>query len=142
MKCQWKLLKQFSVWEQWNYDWEVPAILTEFHLFMKNHPFSSFQGQDITPLKTMKTILHALVVHLGGEVIAQHLSFIPEIQDSEAGLYINKVIQRESGKKRHGPSVGSTPNSKNNMSSPRPDSSTSSNMLQQMKHRSKHICKE
>lgn len=115
MKCQWKLLKQFSVWEQWNnYDWDVAAILTEFNLFMRNHPFGSFQGQDITPLKTMKTILHALVVHLGGEAIAEHLSFMPEIQESEAGLYINKVIQREMAKKRQqgqGTAVSGTPNS-------------------------------
>ncbi|CAL8111536.1 unnamed protein product [Orchesella dallaii] len=133
MKCQWKLLKQFSVWEQWNYEWNVAAILTEFNLFMRNHPFSSFQGQDVTPLKTMKTILHALVVHLGGEVIAQHLSFMPEVQESEAGLYINKVIQREMGKKRQGqgnnPTSG-TPSRGNNVGGGRSsaDSASSNNV--------------
>lgn len=100
MKCQWKLLKQHNVWVQnEDYHWDTRAILLEYHYFMKNHPFSSFCNRDGTPLKTIKTIVHALVMQAGVETIQSIMNDIPELKNSEGGVYISKIIQRELLKK-------------------------------------------
>jgi len=101
MKCQWKLLKQYNVWvNNKNYDWDVKAILLEYSAFVREHPFSAFQNKDITPLKTIKTILHSLVTHVGCEILQFHMNSMPELRDSEAGHYLSKIIQRELVNKR------------------------------------------
>jgi len=66
---------------------------------MKAHPFTSFNDKDITPLKTVKTILHALALHLGVEPLQYQLNAMHELRESEAGLYLQKLIQRELAKK-------------------------------------------
>jgi hypothetical protein len=105
MKCQWKLLKEHNaVWaKDKDYVWDVRAILTEYHSFIKNHPFSFFANRDGTPLKTIKTTLHALVMQAGTEVVQDQMNALPELRDSEGGHYISKIIQRELVKKRSAP---------------------------------------
>jgi hypothetical protein len=103
LKCQWKLLKQFNVWmERKDYNWDVSGMMNEFGSFIRIHPFHSFHSGDATALKTVKTIMHALVIHMGSETIQSHLNAMPDLRDSEAGAYIAKLIQRESGRKRTG----------------------------------------
>jgi hypothetical protein len=111
MKCQWKLLKQHNtVWaKDTDYVWDVKAILMEYHSFIMNHSFASFQNQDGTPLKTIKTIIYALIMQAGYENVQQQMSTMPELRDSEGGHYVNKIIQRELVKNRGaGPAAVST----------------------------------
>jgi len=99
MKCQWKVLKLFATWRcDATYAFNSEAFLEEFYIFMKCHPFSSFSAQDITPLKTMKTIIHSVVMHLGPAHVKESLSRLPEIRNSEAGMYLNKLVTRELAK--------------------------------------------
>lgn len=109
MKCQWKLLKQHNVWVQnEDYLWDTRAILWEYHYFMQNHPFGSFTKRDGTPLKTIKTIVHALIMQAGTEPVQTVLNEIPDLKSSEAGVYISKIIQRELLKKTSIAGVTST----------------------------------
>ena len=101
MKCQWKLLKQFSDWgEDHNYAFDLDSIIREFHAFIKVNPFMGPNSRDLTPIKTMKTILHALVMHVGGEKVLKALYKMPDLKGSETEVYISKLIQRECSKKR------------------------------------------
>ena len=107
MKCQWKVLKQFGIWTKENpaYDFDTEGFLNEFYFFMKSHPFSSFNSQDATPLKTMKTIIHAVVLNLGPLSVQTQMTKLPELKNSEAGLYLNKLVTREVSKLKNGPTA-------------------------------------
>jgi len=96
LKCLWKWLKQFNLWaEDKAYTFDIESFLREFFAFMKSHPFSSFASRDITPLKTMKTIVHQMVNKLGAEKIEIALVRIPDHKSTEAGIYMCKLLQKE-----------------------------------------------
>jgi hypothetical protein len=100
MKCQWKLLKQHGVWVQnQDYCWDTRAIMLEYFAFMQLHPFGSFAKKDGTPLKTIKTIIHALVMQVGSEEVQTIMDQYPDLKRTEAAVYISKIIQRELLKK-------------------------------------------
>ena len=112
MKCQWKLLKQFSEWgSDHNYNFDLDSIIREFHAFIKVNPFNGPNTRDLTPIKTMKTILHALVMHVGGEKVLKALYKMPDLQGSETEVYISKLIQRECSKKKSEINIDSNSNS-------------------------------
>jgi len=97
MKCQWKALKQLSTFVDENvpYEYDIAAILTEFHIFLRTHPFETWRDRDMVPLKTMKTVVHNLVSKLGHAKVAGVLQGMPALMDSEAGGYLRKLIDRE-----------------------------------------------
>ncbi|CAG7828433.1 unnamed protein product [Allacma fusca] len=114
MKCQWKLLKQFSEWgADHSYNFDLDSIIREFHAFIKVNPFTGPNARDLTPIKTMKTILHALVMHVGGEKVLKALYKMPDLQGSETEVYISKLIQRECSKKRSENNIDSNSNTEN-----------------------------
>lgn len=103
MKCQWKLLKQHGVWmSKEDVNWDVKAVLDEYFSFLDEHPFDSFINKDGTPLKTVKTIVHSLIMHVGGEPVNIYLSERPGLSQSEGGNYLKKIVQRDQLKRAGG----------------------------------------
>ena len=97
MKCQWKALKQLTLYvdEKQAYEFDIAAFITEFHIFMRSHPFNTWTDRDGTPLKTMKTVIHNIVTKLGPEKVYKVLREKQGMLESEAGQYLKKLIERE-----------------------------------------------
>lgn len=93
MKCFWKTLKMIRSWEVNSVDYD--SVLHKIDLFYKAYPNSYWRNSDIsdTPNKTVKTLVHSLVKLRGG-AITNHLTKIPNVQDSDLYLYLLKVLQQ------------------------------------------------
>lgn len=90
MKSIWRVLKLMPGWSnQIDYD----SVLLEIHFFLKEFPTTWWKSRESdTPLRTIKTILHATVKQRGAS-ICLHMSKIPNTKESELEAYINKLIK-------------------------------------------------
>ncbi|UYV60269.1 msps [Cordylochernes scorpioides] len=89
MKCLWKMLRMIDTYiHELNFD----RILLDIHTFLKMYP-SSFWKERTTdiPLKTIKTIIFNLVKYKGDDIY-KHLALIPNRQESDLEVYIQKLI--------------------------------------------------
>ncbi|XP_065221041.1 protein mini spindles isoform X2 [Planococcus citri] len=91
MKCTWKTLKYIP---EWDTELEYDKILIEVHRFLNDFPSTWWKKQqNDTPLRTYKTIVHAMVQTRGIEVLSV-ISIIPGVtQQSELLHYVNKLLR-------------------------------------------------
>ncbi|KAM3966107.1 LOW QUALITY PROTEIN: msps cytoskeleton-associated protein 5 [Aphomia sociella] len=94
LKCFWKTLKMISTWDVDSIDYD--AVLYKIHLFYKAYPNSYWKkNPDIsdTPYRTVKTLVHTLV-KMKGASIANHLTQIPDVNESDLYPYLLKVLKQ------------------------------------------------
>ncbi|XP_052744603.1 protein mini spindles [Bicyclus anynana] len=94
LKCFWKTLKMISTWEVNSIDYD--AVLYKIHLFYKAYPNSYWKkNPDIsdTPYRTVKTLVHTLV-KMKGASIMNHLTQIPDVNESDLYPYLHKVLKQ------------------------------------------------
>lgn len=90
MKCIWKVVRSFPSWEP---DIDYDPIMLEIHGFLKSYPTRMWKhSQSDVPLRTAKTLLHAMVKQRGSKVLL-HMSSIKEPAESEVPIYVNKFIK-------------------------------------------------
>merc|ERR1712012_464548 len=99
MKCLWKIIRLLP---NWMADEVAPLdedlILSDLHDFLKTYPPSYWKKQDSdTPLRTVKTVLHAMV-KVQGDAILDHLTQINNPQNSELVAYLRKLVNNGVGK--------------------------------------------
>lgn len=77
----------------WANDIDYDSVLLEVHNFLKEFPTSWWKGKPLdTPLRTVKTILHAMTKAKGGSLM-MHLNKIPNTNDSEMESYILRLLK-------------------------------------------------
>ncbi|PZC81314.1 hypothetical protein B5X24_HaOG212926 [Helicoverpa armigera] len=94
LKCFWKTLKMIASWDANSIDYD--AVLYRIHLFYKAYPNSYWKkNPDIsdTPYRTVKTLVHTLVKMKGGS-ITNHLTQIPDVNESDLYPYLLKVLKQ------------------------------------------------
>lgn len=95
MKCLWKAVRAMNNWID---DMNLDLILAELHDFLKAHPSSYWKQQSSdTPIRTVKTIIHSMV-KLRGDEILDHLTRIPDPDNSELVPYLKKLLHNGVGK--------------------------------------------
>ncbi|XP_038218793.1 protein mini spindles isoform X2 [Zerene cesonia] len=94
LKCFWKTLKMISSWEVNSIDYD--AVLYKIHLFYKAYPNSYWKKNpeiSDTPYRTVKTLVHTLV-KMKGASITNHLTQIPDVNESDLYPYLHKVLKQ------------------------------------------------
>ncbi|RVE53041.1 hypothetical protein evm_002339 [Chilo suppressalis] len=94
LKCFWKTLKMISGWDVNSIDYD--AVLYKIHLFYTAYPNSYWKkNPDIsdTPYRTVKTLVHTLV-KIKGASITNHLTQIPDVNESDLYPYLLKVLKQ------------------------------------------------
>lgn len=94
LKCFWKTLKMISTWDVNSIDYD--AVLYKIHLFYKAYPNSFWKkNPDIsdTPYRTVKTLVHTLV-KMKGSSIVNHLTQVPDVNESDLYPYLLKVLKQ------------------------------------------------
>ncbi|KAI5639807.1 hypothetical protein NE865_07707 [Phthorimaea operculella] len=94
LKCFWKTLKMISSWDVNSIDYD--AVLYKIHLFYKAYPNSYWKKNpeiSDTPYRTVKTLVHTLV-KMKGASITNHLSHIPDANESDLYPYLLKVLKQ------------------------------------------------
>ncbi|CAH2055745.1 unnamed protein product, partial [Iphiclides podalirius] len=94
LKCFWKTLKMIATWDVNSIDYD--AVLYKIHLFYKAFPNSYWKkNADIsdTPYRTVKTLVHTLV-KMKGAAITNHLTQIPDVNESDLYPYLHKVLKQ------------------------------------------------
>ncbi|XP_068623237.1 protein mini spindles [Battus philenor] len=94
LKCFWKTLKMIGSWNVDSIDYD--AVLYKIHLFYKAYPNSYWKkNTDIsdTPYRTVKTLVHTLV-KMKGALITNHLTQIPDVNESDLHPYLHKVLKQ------------------------------------------------
>ncbi|KAL0879509.1 hypothetical protein ABMA27_003252 [Loxostege sticticalis] len=94
LKCFWKTLKMISTWDAGSVDYD--AVLHKIHLFYRAYPNSYWKkNPDIsdTPYRTVKTLVHTLV-KMKGASITNHLTQIPDVNESDLYPYLLKVLKQ------------------------------------------------
>ncbi|CAB3232167.1 unnamed protein product [Arctia plantaginis] len=94
LKCFWKTLKMISSWDVNSIDYD--AVLYRIHLFYKAYPNSYWKKNpeiSDTPYRTVKTLVHTLVKMKGG-TITNHLTQIPDVNESDLYPYLLKVLKQ------------------------------------------------
>ncbi|XP_050682742.1 protein mini spindles [Leptidea sinapis] len=94
LKCFWKTLKMITSWEVNSIDYD--SVLYKIHLFYKAYPNSYWKkntDMSDTPYRTVKTLVHTLVKSKGSS-ITNHLTQIPDINESDLYPYLHKVLKQ------------------------------------------------
>ncbi|GBP43034.1 Protein mini spindles [Eumeta japonica] len=94
MKCFWKTLKMINTWDLDSIDYD--SVLFKIHLFYKAYPNSYWKKNteiSDTPHRTVKTLVHNLV-KMKGTSITNHLTQIPDVQESDLYPYLLKVFKQ------------------------------------------------
>ncbi|CAG5054313.1 unnamed protein product [Parnassius apollo] len=94
LKCFWKTLKMIATWEVNSIDYD--AVLYKIHLFYKAFPNSYWKKNaeiSDTPYRTVKTLVHTLV-KMKGASITNHLTQIPDVNESDLYPYLHKVLKQ------------------------------------------------
>ena len=77
---------------------DVDLVFSDLHDFLKTYPPSYWKKQDSdTPLRTVKTVLHAMV-KVRGDAILDHLTRINDPHGSELVAYLRKLVNNGVGK--------------------------------------------
>ena len=77
---------------------DVDLVLGDLHDFLKTYPPSYWKKQDSdTPLRTVKTVLHAMV-KVRGDAILDHVTRINDPHGSELVAYLRKLVNTGVGK--------------------------------------------
>ncbi|XP_049878313.1 protein mini spindles [Pectinophora gossypiella] len=94
LKCFWKTLKMIASWDVHSVDYD--AVLYKIHLFYKAYPNSYWKKNpeiSDTPYRTVKTLVHTLV-KMKGASITNHLTQIPDVNESDLYPYLLKVLKQ------------------------------------------------
>ena len=100
MKCMWKIIRLLPNWmnDEAAQALDIDVVLSDLHDFLKTYPPSYWKTQDSdTPLRTVKTVLHAMV-KVRGDAILDHLTQINNPQNSELVAYLRKLVNNGVGK--------------------------------------------
>ena len=100
MKCMWKIIRLLPIWmdDEAAQALDIDVVLSDLHDFLKTYPPSYWKTQDSdTPLRTVKTVLHAMV-KVRGDAILDHLTQINNPQNSELVAYLRKLVNNGVGK--------------------------------------------
>ncbi|XP_021935865.1 protein mini spindles isoform X2 [Zootermopsis nevadensis] len=90
MKCLWKVVKMFPLWEA---ETDFDIVLCDIHMFLKDFPSASWKKRPSdTPVRTIKTILHRMTKIKGNRILL-HLSRIENLNESELQSYLVKLIK-------------------------------------------------
>merc|ERR1719189_2864730 len=77
---------------------DIDIVLSDLHDFLKTYPPSYWKKQESdTPLRTVKTVLHAMV-KVRGDAILDHLTRINDPHTSELVAYLRKLVNNGVGK--------------------------------------------
>merc|ERR1719189_2831491 len=77
---------------------DIDIVLCDLHEFLKTYPPSYWKKQESdTPLRTVKTVLHAMV-KVRGDAILDHLTRINDPHTSELVAYLRKLVNNGVGK--------------------------------------------
>eukprot|EP00095_Tigriopus_kingsejongensis_P001503 maker-scaffold1086_size63525-snap-gene-0.14 protein:Tk01503 transcript:maker-scaffold1086_size63525-snap-gene-0.14-mRNA-1 annotation:"microtubule associated protein" len=105
MKCLWKAIRAMTGWID---DMNLDLIMAELHDFLKVYPSSYWKQQSSdTPMRTVKTIIHSMV-KLRGDEILDHLSRVPDPDNSELVPYLKKLLSNGVGKENAATGDGGT----------------------------------
>ncbi|XP_032523081.2 protein mini spindles isoform X1 [Danaus plexippus] len=105
LKCFWKTLKMIPTWDVTSIDYD--AVLFKIHLFYKAYPNSYWKKNpeiSDTPYRTVKTLVHTLV-KMKGASITNHLTQIPDVNESDLYPYLHKVLKQLKLDERKEPEV-------------------------------------
>ena len=107
MKCLWKVIRLLPKWiEEDAIDLDV--VLGEVHIFLKKFPSSYWKKQELdTPMRTAKTILHAMAKSKGDAVL-DHLTKVSDPHNSELVPYLKKLLNSGVGGKENQNGAGET----------------------------------
>merc|ERR1719220_2270048 len=100
MKCMWKIIRLLPNWmnDEAAQALDIDVVLSDLHDFLKTYPPSYWKTQDSdTPLRTVKTVLHAMV-KVRGDAILDHLTRINDPHTSELVAYLRKLVNNGVGK--------------------------------------------
>merc|ERR1711971_326541 len=100
MKCMWKIIRLLPIWmdDEAAQALDIDIVLCDLHEFLKTYPPSYWKKQESdTPLRTVKTVLHAMV-KVRGDAILDHLTRINDPHNSELVAYLRKLVNNGVGK--------------------------------------------
>merc|ERR1712223_1791801 len=100
MKCMWKIIRLLPNWmdDEAAQALDVDVVMSDLHDFLKTYPPSYWKKQESdTPLRTVKTVLHAMV-KVRGDAILDHLTRINDPHTSELVAYLRKLVSNGVGK--------------------------------------------
>merc|ERR1719189_3217260 len=100
MKCMWKIIRLLPIWmdDEAAQALDIDIVLCDLHEFLKTYPPSYWKKQESdTPLRTVKTVLHAMV-KVRGDAILDHLTRINDPHTSELVAYLRKLVNNGVGK--------------------------------------------
>merc|ERR1719220_1692515 len=100
MKCMWKIIRLLPNWmdDEAAQALEIDIVLCGLHEFLKTYPPSYWKKQESdAPLRTIKTVLHAMV-KVRGDAILDHLTRINDPHTSELVAYLRKLVNNGVGK--------------------------------------------
>jgi len=96
----WKIIRLLPNWmdDEAAQALDVDVVLSDLHDFLKTYPPSYWKKQESdTPLRTVKTVLHAMV-KVRGDAILDHLTRINDPHTSELVAYLRKLVNNGVGK--------------------------------------------
>merc|ERR1712166_1165964 len=100
MKCMWKIIRLLPIWmdDETAQALDIDFVLCDLHEFLKTYPPSYWKKQESdTPLRTVKTVLHAMV-KVRSDSILDHLTRINDPHNSELVAYLRKLVNNGVGK--------------------------------------------
>ena len=102
MKCMWKIIRLLPQWMEddglGGRPLDVDLVLSDLHDFLKTYPPAYWKRQESdTPLRTVKTVIHAMV-KVRGDAILDNLSRINDPSNSELVAYLRKLVNNGVGK--------------------------------------------
>ena len=99
MKCMWKIIRLLPQWMEDDLGpLDVDLVLSDLHDFLKTYPPAYWKRQESdTPLRTVKTVIHAMV-KVRGDAILDNLSRINDPSNSELVAYLRKLVNNGVGK--------------------------------------------
>merc|ERR1719189_810018 len=124
MKCMWKIIRLLPNWmnDEAAQALDIDVVLSDLHDFLKTYPPSYWKTQDSdTPLRTVKTVLHAMV-KVRGDAILDHLTRINDPHNSELVAYLRKLVNNGVGKENANASSNDIMKNGNNKGSQIPSS--------------------
>merc|ERR1719273_2390268 len=124
MKCMWKIIRLLPNWmdDEAARALDVDVVLSDLHDFLKTYPPSYWKKQESdTPLRTVKTVLHAMV-KVRGDAILDHLTRINDPHNSELVAYLRKLVNNGVGKENANASSNDIMKNGNNKGSQIPSS--------------------
>ena len=89
MKCIWKQARGLSKIVD---DMNIDLVLVELHNFLRDFPKDFWTEKKDVPFRTVRTVTY-MIVQSKGEDIFDHLSLIPDAEETEIFRYITRILK-------------------------------------------------